>query len=244
MRRVEDAKFYRGKGGEMMQCAICRLIGAVGQANFSELMSDTIDKLQCTLDQHLKCVTLKVVEAAVVALRQFCSNFYRSVLSVPALGDIEGEAVLVHRLPESYVNILESCVTQPKSWAARDTEAARGYCLGIGALPGHLLRPLAERVLGERNYFNADSHRFLRLSIDMSQLLTDTLAAASRPLDQGQLDAGGSNDADLRRNALLGLGGVVNDSHFVVVRCALFRFSCIPDMLPVYSTGGCRCSAG
>jgi hypothetical protein len=38
----------------------------------------------------------------------------------------------------------------PAVWAARDTEATRGVTLGLGALPGRMLAPHAERVIEVR----------------------------------------------------------------------------------------------
>jgi hypothetical protein len=43
----------------------------------------------------------------------------------------------------------DGCVA-PAVWAARDTEATRGVTLGLGALPGRMLAPHAERVIEVR----------------------------------------------------------------------------------------------
>ena len=174
--RVESAQLYRGKGGELMHGAVCRLIECIARSDFTELERATVERLQCSLDQQLKEGKLEVVEGAIPALRHFCATFYLDT------GDAEAAASLVARLPEKYLCVLDSCVN-PSTWAGRDTEATRGYCLGLGALPGWLLVPMASRAV-------------------------ETLSVASRPLPTAALEMGGADDADLRRNALKGLGGV------------------------------------
>ena len=68
--RVEKAKQYRGKGGDMLRTAACRLIECIADAGLS-LDAPTTDQLQSSLDEQLRHPKLEIVQAAVAALRKF-----------------------------------------------------------------------------------------------------------------------------------------------------------------------------
>ena len=68
--RVEKAKQYRGKGGDMLRTASCRLIECIADAGLS-LDAPTTDQLQSSLDEQLRHPKLEIVQAAVAALRKF-----------------------------------------------------------------------------------------------------------------------------------------------------------------------------
>lgn len=110
------------------------------------------------------------------------------------LQKIAGKAVpeaLVERLPLMYAQVVEDgCVSNDVQVSSERAEAARGYCLGLGALPGALLAPASDRVI-------------------------DVLVAATcRKLAESGSEAAGQ-DAELRRNAVDGLGSVCMALHSV-----------------------------
>jgi hypothetical protein len=68
--RVEEKQLYRGKGGEMLRGATCRLIECIADAGLA-LDASTTAQLQSSLDGQLRHPTLEIVQAAVAALRKF-----------------------------------------------------------------------------------------------------------------------------------------------------------------------------
>ena len=68
--RVEEKQQYRGKGGEMLRGATCRLIECIADAGL-HLDAATTVQLQTSLDDQLRHPTLEIVQGAVAALRKF-----------------------------------------------------------------------------------------------------------------------------------------------------------------------------
>ena len=68
--RVEAKQQYRGKGGEMLRGATCRLIECIADAGL-RLDTATTAQLQTSLDDQLRNPKLEIVQAAVAALRKF-----------------------------------------------------------------------------------------------------------------------------------------------------------------------------
>jgi hypothetical protein len=90
-----------------------------------------------------------------------------------------------------YAQVVEDgCTSNDAQVSSERAEAARGYCLGLGALPGALLAPASDRV------------------IDV------LIAATCRTLAESGSEAAGQ-DAELRRNAVDGLGDVCTALHAV-----------------------------
>ena len=90
-----------------------------------------------------------------------------------------------------YAQVVEDgCVSNAVQVSSERAEAARGYCLGLGALPGELLGPASDRV------------------VDV------LIAATRRKLAESGSEAAGQ-DAELRRNAVEGLGNVCTALHAV-----------------------------
>ena len=102
------------------------------------------------------------------------------------------DEALVARLPLKYAQVIaDGCAGEGAAQVSSErAEAARGYCLGLGALPGELLAAASDRAI-------------------------DVLIVATRRVmgDAGAEAAG--QDAELRRNAVDGLGGVCAALHAV-----------------------------
>ena len=78
VRRVQEAQLYRGRGGEMMREAVCRLISCIATAGIP-LEPPAIAMLQAALDENICYSKLEIVEAAVAALKTFCPVYYPAV---------------------------------------------------------------------------------------------------------------------------------------------------------------------
>lgn len=102
------------------------------------------------------------------------------------------DEALVARLPLKYAQVIaDGCAGEGAAQVSSErAEAARGYCLGLGALPGELLAAASDRAI-------------------------DVLIVGTRRVmgDAGAEAAG--QDAELRRNAVDGLGGVCAALHAV-----------------------------
>jgi len=123
---VEKARLYRGKGGEIMRAAVCRLVEAIAYVNLP-LTTALKKALHASLDESLRHPTKDIVLAAASALKPFAASYMTSC-STDALD----------RSVHKYAAALQS---EP------NPAVRRGAALALGALPPRLLLAAKDRVL-------------------------------------------------------------------------------------------------
>mmetsp|Transcript_8740 Transcript_8740/g.14333 ORF Transcript_8740/g.14333 Transcript_8740/m.14333 type:complete len:766 (-) Transcript_8740:366-2663(-) len=124
--KVEKARLYRGRGGEIMRGAICRLIECISIAALP-LSTASLSTLLNTVDECLKHPNERIQSRAVAACKALCGAYY-----------IHPNEKALQRITDKYVHIINT----------EDNPAARrGFCLAIGGLPAALLLPRLPAVI-------------------------------------------------------------------------------------------------
>ena len=116
--RMEKARLYRGRGGEIMRGAACELLRAIAEAKHPLTTRAQLRFLD-TIDECLKHPTVAISESAVAALKSISKSYCSDT----------GDGSMEERLPLRYCEYLRT---------DDNPGARRGYALALGALP----RPL------------------------------------------------------------------------------------------------------
>jgi hypothetical protein len=124
--RVENVKFYRGKGGTIIHEAVCCLLDGICKARIplEGPMIGKIDKGICFSLRHLSTV---VQQYAVTAFKSLCASYYHSM---PLESQIE---LTVSKLISHITN-------------ERNSMLCQGYLLALGSCPANILWPSAEKA--------------------------------------------------------------------------------------------------
>lgn len=131
--KIEHARLYRGRGGEIMRSAACRLIECIASSHFDVPVKLQV-RLLDSIDSSLSHPNEDVQAAASLSLKALLANHF----PVSASGPSER---LQKRVVDKYTEILDT-----ESNAA----ATRGSALALGNLPKKLVAPnevVLDRVL-------------------------------------------------------------------------------------------------
>lgn len=124
--RIEKKRLYRGRGGEIMRAAVCRLIECMALARLA-LGFKTQLRLIETLEECLRHPNETIRTRAVSAYRAFAQRYF------PKLKDETSEKDRVRKLVvETYLTHLET---------SKNVAFRRGYALAVGATPKCLFTP-------------------------------------------------------------------------------------------------------
>lgn len=122
---IEKARLYRGRGGEIVRKAVCRLIECIALAKLAVPVRMQV-RLLDSIDDCLKSPLEAIADQAVAACRTFTRVYF-------PVGDQGPSERLQKRIVEKYVGIVET------SDLASTT---RGFALALGALPRKLVSPV------------------------------------------------------------------------------------------------------
>ncbi|KAK9814241.1 hypothetical protein WJX72_002759 [[Myrmecia] bisecta] len=122
---IEKARLYRGKGGELMRSAVCRLMECTALLALPLTPQQHI-KLHDSIDENLRHPSASIQKAAAAALHAFS----RSYLTVTSADNLK-------RTVHKYVAGLHDA----------NVAIRRGYASALGALPKLLLQPTLRTVL-------------------------------------------------------------------------------------------------
>lgn len=183
---IEKNRLYRGRGGEYVRGAVCRLIECLATSGIP-LKRSLVTRLQDTLDDCLKHPHDTIQEAAAAAFKALAAAHMA----------VAGDAALLERVPRKHAAILER--------GAKELPATRrGAALLLGALPRALLLPArapdgAGSAEGAEETPGGGGGGVAATSPDLQRVL-DALIGATRV--EKRPDA---RDAETRRNAVASL---------------------------------------
>ena len=121
---IEKARLYRGRGGEMMRSAVCRLIECIALTRLPLSVKQSVELLD-TIDTCLKHPNEEIQQAAASAIGALMRTYFPVGANGPS-------GRLQKRVIDKYVSIVDT----------EDNPAAtRGYSLALGRLPKKLLAP-------------------------------------------------------------------------------------------------------
>ena len=152
--RIEKARLYRGRGGEIMRSAVCRLIEAIAFSKM-RLAPKTVKMLLVSLDEHLRHPTAEIQDCAVAALRQFTRTYMPSLEAEATTGTVSTLAIVADEpLVSRYASLAE---------ANPNVAVRRGAAKAVGVLPAPLLAAdIAATVDRLRNATKEESNPELR----------------------------------------------------------------------------------
>eukprot|EP00873_Tetraselmis_striata_P016212 jgi/Tetstr1/436476/TSEL_025304.t1 len=122
---IEKARLYRGKGGEIMRAAACRLLECTAKAGVPVTPAQR-KKLLDSLDEQLRHPNAEIQEGAAAALHAFTRAYMA-----------DGSAAAVKRTSGKWIELLHDA----------NVAVRRGCALALGALPAPLFTPSREEVL-------------------------------------------------------------------------------------------------
>eukprot|EP00985_Skeletonema_marinoi_P023587 scaffold15795_cov139-Skeletonema_marinoi.AAC.3 len=121
---IEKARLYRGRGGEIMRAAACRMIECVSQSGLPLTVKQQV-RLLDSVDACLVHPNEEIQNSAAEALRSLMSYHFPVTEKGPSTR-------LQARVVDKYISIVNT----------EDNPAAtRGFSLGLGVLPAKLLAP-------------------------------------------------------------------------------------------------------
>ncbi len=121
---IEKKRLYRGKGGEQMRAAVCRLIECIAMANIPLSVPLQV-RLLDSIDACIPHPKEDIQEQATLAL----AHITRAYFPVGPLGPSDR---LQKRILEKYVNQVKTSL---------NPAATRGFTMALGRLPAKLLAP-------------------------------------------------------------------------------------------------------
>lgn len=121
---IEKARLYRGRGGEIMRSAVCRLIECISKAKVPLAVKQQVRYLD-SIDACLKHPNEDIQKAAADALFFLMRNYFPVRENGPS-------DRLQKRVVDKYVNIVNTSVNPAET---------RGFTLALGSLPSKLLAP-------------------------------------------------------------------------------------------------------
>jgi hypothetical protein len=121
---IEKKRLYRGKGGEQMRAAVCRLIECISIAQISLTVPQQV-RLLDTIDACLSHPSESTQEQAGRALYALMRSYF-------PVGPNGPSSRLQNRVVDKYANMVRT---------SSNPAATRGFALGLGCLPAKLLAP-------------------------------------------------------------------------------------------------------
>ncbi|XP_078461342.1 tubulin-specific chaperone D isoform X1 [Lampetra fluviatilis] len=133
--KLNDAKYYRGLGGELMRPAVCRLVEKLSLAKMPFKNDEVIDGWQWLIDDCLKNLQRfnnpdGIKAAAISALAALCEFYYQAQAG-------EADRAVQAALLERYLAGLQSS----------DKMTRCGFSCALGALPAFMLAGHISQVL-------------------------------------------------------------------------------------------------
>lgn len=122
--RVEKKRLYRGKGGEQMRAAVCRLIECISIARVPLSVSQQV-RLLDTIDACIPHPNEDIQEQATMALSQLLTFYF-------PIGRKGPSDRLQKRVVDKYVKQVTT---------STNAAATRGFSMALGRLPSKLLAP-------------------------------------------------------------------------------------------------------
>lgn len=130
---VQTYRLYRGKGGELVRIAVCRLIECISVAQLvfpdatkaAQKHAPTVDFYQKIIDENVRHMNPSIRNAAAAALKAFSATYYH-------VGS-HSQGVI-----RSYISTI---LTDPNA-AAR-----RGCCMALASFPGNIQGPVLDDVI-------------------------------------------------------------------------------------------------
>lgn len=131
--KIETNRLYRGRGGELVRIAVCRLVECISMSRLTLPAvalqnSPSIALYQKILDENIRHLNPTIQEAAATALAAFCTTYYGLDLSQ---------------------QVKKELVTQYTTTIINDPNAAarRGCCMALATLPKDVVLPFLDEVL-------------------------------------------------------------------------------------------------
>lgn len=128
---IEKKRLYRGKGGQIIRCAVCRFVECIALAGLM-LPAKDIVLYQTTINESLLHINEEVNTAAASALIQFSKTYHNS----PGVA-------LVDKTVKTYITALVDFNLDREVPA----NITRGAALGLGCLAYPALAPFPEEVI-------------------------------------------------------------------------------------------------
>ena len=131
--RIEKARLYRGRGGEIMRSAVCHLIKSISICRL-RLASSTTKLLLSSVDEHLRHPTAEIQKCAVAALGEFTRAYcVDAAVETAPCGEVRPPSLSL----ESGQPLAARYSTQAE--ANQNVAVRRGSAMAAGALPAPLL---------------------------------------------------------------------------------------------------------
>jgi hypothetical protein len=121
---IEKKRLYRGRGGEIMRSAVCRLVECISIAKVPLIVKDQV-KLLDSVDSSIPHPFETIQSDACVALNQLMVSYF-------PVGEKGPTPRLQARVVEKFVKICET---------SDNPAVTRGYALALGYLPPKLVAP-------------------------------------------------------------------------------------------------------
>ncbi|GKZ00977.1 hypothetical protein MPSEU_001049200 [Mayamaea pseudoterrestris] len=122
--RLEKARLYRGRGGEIMRSGVCRLVECISLAKISLAVPDQV-RLLDSIDACIPHPSEEIQKRACIALNRLLTQFFPVGLNGPS-------SRLQSRVIDKFVSLLE---------LSENPAATRGYSMALGYIPAKLLAP-------------------------------------------------------------------------------------------------------
>lgn len=126
---VEKERLYRGRGGELVRRAVCRLLECMALAAMPLTVKVQV-RLLDSIDESIKHPGEDVQLQAVAAVRAYTRAYF-------PVGSAGPSARLQARIVDKYIQTLNS---------ADVASSTRGFCLALGALPRKLISSSPETL--------------------------------------------------------------------------------------------------
>lgn len=124
---IEKRRLYRGRGGENMRTAVCRLVECIAKSNVPLSTQEQVQLLDC-VDGCIAHPSNAIQVAACQALEQLMSQYFPVRETGPT--------------PRLQARVVDKFVQQVQE--SDNPGATRGYALALGYLPAKLLAPRRE----------------------------------------------------------------------------------------------------
>jgi len=121
---IEKKRLYRGRGGEIMRSAVCRLVGSISMASLPLDVREQV-RLLDTVDANIPHPSEPISEAACRALESLLTYHF-------PVGDKGPSERLQKRVVDQFVE---------KASSSDNPAVTRGYVMALGHLPAKLLAP-------------------------------------------------------------------------------------------------------
>lgn len=147
--KIEKKRLYRGRGGEIMRSAVCRLIECISIAQLPLSVRDQVGLLD-TVDASIPHPSESIQESACKALQSLMIGFF-------PVGENGPSARLQTRVVDKFISIATK---------SENPAATRGYTLALGHLPAKLLAPSHETLKSILDCLRRSARHNMRVSDD------------------------------------------------------------------------------